>query len=185
MGAFLKKLLGDSYKDDLTIDEIESLLEPKYSNLTKERDSLKLASDKNASEASEFKKKYQEKLNDEEKKALEREEMLKQINGFKREKSIAEQKANYIALGFDEILAQETAQALIDNDFATVMKNQKIVNDKMLEEANKKALTQTPKPPAGDPKTITKEDFKKMNYSQIDKLMREDRATYDRLVKEN
>jgi uncharacterized phage infection (PIP) family protein YhgE len=51
-------------------------------------------------------------------------EMQKQIAEFQRDKTIAQHTARYVALGYDEALAAETATALSDGDLEKVFANQ-------------------------------------------------------------
>ncbi len=108
--------------------------------------------DKYASEAADFKKKYTATLSESERKDTEAadrfKEMETELASLKREKTISKYTADYIALGFDKKLADETAAALADgkNDvvFENMAKHQKNLESKLKGEL----LQNTPKPGA-------------------------------------
>jgi len=85
--------------------------------------------DKKASEASELSKQLKAKMTDDEKNAAEREaklaEMEAKLAALEREKLESTYKASYLAMGYEEKLAQDTAKALADGDMSKVFENQK------------------------------------------------------------
>lgn len=109
--------------------------------------------DATASELAALKKKAREQLSEEERKAQETADkfaaMETELAGLRRDKTVSEFKAKFLAQGYAEELAAATAAAMADGDTATVFANQQ----KFLEEYTKKlkadALKGTPKPPAG------------------------------------
>ena len=83
---------------------------------------------------------------------------------MEKEKLIAGHKAQFLAIGYDEALADATAKALADGDTAKVFANQK----KFLETHDKSLkadlLKKTPAPPAGDGgSTMTLDKLRKMS----------------------
>jgi len=109
--------------------------EDKSSDITK----LKTLMSKANSEAAEYKKKWQEKLSEEEKAKAEREEYDRQrdaeLASYKKQSLVAGYKAKYIGLGYEQELAEATANALAENDLETVFANQQVFN-----EAQRKAM---------------------------------------------
>lgn len=89
------------------------------------------------------------------------EEMQTTLNGYKREKDIANLTAQYTRLGYGD-LAEATATALLDGDNETVFKNQKSVMDSKVEAAKQLAketsVKETTAPPAGNPNDSGKKD---------------------------
>ena len=78
--------------------------------------------------------------------------------------TVSEHKAKFLAMGYDEKLADETAEAMANGDMAKVFANQQ----KHLEAYGKKvraeALKDTPKPtPDGDSKTMTLKQLRAMS----------------------
>jgi len=87
---------------------------------------------------------------------------------MQKEKTIAGHKARFLALGYAESLAEETASALVNGEAEKVFQNQK----KFLE-AHDKAfeadlLKGTPRPQAGSvgDNAVTLEDFRKMSVQE-------------------
>ena len=161
----------DGY-DKMTIEEKLSALEsfevesPDYSGYVP-----KAQYDKTASEAATYKKQLREKMSEEEIKAKEDAEkyeaIVKERDALLREKTIATHKAKYLALGYDEKLADDTAEALVEGNLDRVFGNQK----KHIESVEKKiradVLKETPKPEGGKGSdTMTREKFSKMSLME-------------------
>jgi len=153
----VKGLLGDSYKEGMTVEELTKALEGVEipTDQTAELERLKgIISDKNT-EAADWKKKYRDTLDEATKKAQEEEEaknsLLEQVKTLQKEKLISNYKASYIAMGYDESLAEETANALADNNTAKVFENQK--KHLVAEEQRIRAdvLRSSPRPDGGTP----------------------------------
>ncbi|MCH5203128.1 MAG: hypothetical protein J1F03_00185 [Oscillospiraceae bacterium] len=111
--------------------------------------------DKTASDLAEWKKKHNALLSEEERNKQANEEELnnlrKKVEEMEKDKLVSGHKAQFLALGYDEALADETAKAMANGDTATVFANQK----KFLESHDKaykaQLMGQTPTPPAGSP----------------------------------
>ena len=144
--------------------------------------------DKTASQLSQAKKDLQAKMTDEEKAKAETEALLKQYKEeaetLRKEKTISENKAQLISIGYDDALASETAKAMVEGDLATVMKNQQTVIENAKKIAKGEAMASTT-PPAGKAtdggKTITKEQFKAMSLAERTELFQNNRELYDEL----
>lgn len=182
--AFFKDLLGEAYKPELTHEQLEALLSVKFQEITRERDAFKSASDKNSHEAKEWKDKFTEKLTEAEKQKLDYDELVKEKQALVKEKDIAKYTSQFIALGYDEALAKDTAIAQIEGNFDKVFENQKIFNNKVKEDFEKKQMEKTPQPNLGGTKhKITKEQFLKMGYEEWVKLQQDDPVLYAELTK--
>lgn len=133
--------------------------------------------DKTASELAAKKKELRQKMTDDEaakeKEKEEREQLEKEYAELKRKTLISENKAKLLTMGYEEKLAEETAEAIVDGDTAKVLANQQ----KNLEAYGKKvrteALKDTPKPQGdGEGKDMTLQKLRSMtpqeryNYSQ-------------------
>ena len=149
-----------------------SALEARIKQLESENGKLKQAQTNASADASEWKKKYQAKLSDEEKANEERETataaMQKELDELRTERNVANHKAQFVSIGFDNDLAQETAQALNSGDTAKVFDGiRKFIasHDKALAE---KAMLNNPTLPGGNAsKTVTREEFNKMGYREM------------------
>ena len=104
--------------------------------------------DKKAAEAAELNRKLKAQMSEEEKAAAERDakwaEMEAKLAALEKEKLESGYKASFLALGYDEALAAETAKAMSEGDTAKVFENQK----KVMEQAAKKQRDELLK---GDP----------------------------------
>ena len=184
----IKDLLKDAYKEGMTVEDIENALKDidLPTDHSAEIDRLKTALSKSNSEAADYKKQLREKMTAEEVKAKEDaekyEEVVKERDALLREKTILGHKTKYLALGYDEKLANETAEAMVEGDLDKVFANQK----KHLESTEKKireeVLKDTPKPEGGKGSdTITKEKFSKMSIAEQYKFSTEHPEEYKQL----
>lgn len=169
--ADLKALLGDKYKEGMTIEEIMALEveEPKI-------DTSKYVSkelyDKAASDTANYKKQLRASMSESEQKALADAEKLKELEDeltqLKTEKTIAENSSGLVAIGYDEKTAKEVATAFMKGDFAAVINAQAKFVDAQKKAVIADAVKETPRPPVGNDggTALTKEQFKKMNVKE-------------------
>ena len=167
--ANLKALLGDKYKDGMTIEELMNLdVETDNSAY----DNLKKRLDEVASEAANYKKQLRANMSEAEKKAAEDAEKYEAIvaerDQLKAEKTIAENAKGLVAIGYDEALANEVATALMNGDAATVIKAQAKFVDAQKKAVLADAVKETPVPPVDNDggKNLTKEQFNKMSLNE-------------------
>lgn len=137
--------------------------DPDYSGYVK-----KDVFDRTASELAGVKKQLKDKMTDDEaakqKEQEEREELQKNYETLLRKSTVAEHKAELLGMGYDEKLAQETAEAMADGDTAKVFANQKKHLEAVQKKVRAEALKDTPKPTGdGDSKTMTIEKLRKMS----------------------
>ena len=112
---------------------------------------LKNALAKANSEAADYKKQLRAKMSDDEAAAAERDakwaEMEAKLQALEMEKTISTYKASYLAMnGYDEKLAQETAEALAKGDMAKVFANQQKAMEAHDKALKAELLRNTPKP---------------------------------------
>ena len=169
----LKDLLKDAYKEGLTVDEIEGLLADVElpADSTAEIEKLKSALSKSNSEAADYKKQLREKMSADELKAKEdaeeKEKLKNDYDALLKKVSISENKAQLLALGYDDALATETAEAMVNGELDKVFANQKKHMDAVRKEIRSEILKETPKPDGGkSDKTMTKEQFRKMSAQE-------------------
>ncbi|MBR6984171.1 MAG: hypothetical protein IKH75_11730 [Ruminococcus sp.] len=165
--------------------ESYAIADPDYSGYIK-----KDVFDKTASELAQTKKDLKARMTEEEKQKAEAEAELKkykeQAETLQREKNIADNKAKFISIGYDDTLATETAEALEKGDYATLFKNHQTVIENVKKIAKGEAMASTT-PPAGKAneggKTITKEQFDNMTYTERVKLFETNPDLYKELTK--
>lgn len=110
---------------------------------TGELQRLKDAVSRANSEAAEYKKQLKAKMSDDEAKAQqeaeEREAMVKELEGLRKEKAISGFQAKFLGLGYDADAAAKAAKALHAGDFDTVFATQ----EKFIEATKKSAVAES------------------------------------------
>lgn len=167
----LSELLGDSYREGMTLEEVETALAevelPKAED-DSEKDKTILHLKKVISEANsktaDYKKKLLAKQTEEETKAQERQEEMDRILNENKELNkkiaISENVSALVGIGYDTELANETAEALYNGEIGTVIKNMQTVLSARESQVKADVLQNTPQPPSGNGgKTITKEEI--------------------------
>lgn len=123
--------------------------------------------DEVASELAEWKRKYKAQLTEDEQKQLAHDEELtllrQEVEANRKEREIAEIKSNYLAMGYDDELAHDTAVATIEGDNKRIFQNHKVfleAHDKAFEAT---LLSKTPRPDgagvSGTKPAITKDEI--------------------------
>lgn len=169
----IKDLLGDAYKEGMTMEEITAALKDISlpEDKTAEVERLNAALSKSNSEAAEYKRQLRAKLTEDEaqkqKEQEDRDNMQKELAALRRESSVSKNKAKLIGLGYDEALAEETAEAMEDGQLDKVFVNHKKHLDAFEKKIKADILKNTPRPvPDGDGQTITLEALKKMSIAE-------------------
>lgn len=169
--ADLKTLLGDKYKDGMTIDELMAL-EVEEPQIDMSKFVSKELYDKAASDTANYKKQLRATMSEAEQKALadaeERKAIQDELEKLRAEKNIAEHSKGLVAIGYDEKTATEVATALMNGDFATVIKAQATFVDAQKKAAVAEKVKETPIPPVGNGNetVMTKEKLKAMTPNE-------------------
>ena len=173
----IKDLLKDAYKEDMTLEEIEAALADIEfpEDQTPEVERLKAALSKSNSENAEWKKKHREALSEEERKAQETADLIKQLQEenatLTRDSNISKHKAKFLGMGYDESLASDAATAMVDGDTEKLFSCQLAHQEALKKEIRAEALKGTPKPvPDKKDGAITREQVSKMSVSEKVKL---------------
>ena len=183
----IQDLLGDAYTEGMSVADIEKALDGiTLPDQTAEVEKLKTALSRANSEAADFKKQLREKMSAEEIKAKEDaekiEELIKERDALLLEKTISGYKARYLALGYDEAMATETAEAMASGNLEKVFANQKKHTESVEKRIRADVLRETPTPTGGTGSdTITKEMFSKMSIAEQHKYSIEHPEEYERL----
>lgn len=166
----LKALLGDAYKEGMSLEDIEAALESVElpSDNSAEVERLKNALSKSNSEAASYKKQLREKMTADEQKEQkdkeEREELQNKYEQLLRESVISKNKAKLIAIGYDEALADDTAEAIANGDSDKVFANQQKHMASFEKKIRTEILKDTPKPTPGAGGTaMTIDVFRKLD----------------------
>lgn len=166
----LKDLLKDAYKDGMTAEEIESALADVEipSDQSDEIKRLREALSKSNSENADWKKKHREALSEEERKAQEVAERMKQLEeqnaALLRESSVSKHKAKFLGMGYEEALAGDAAVAMADGDMDKLFSYQQKHQEALEKKIRADALKGTPKPVPGKADgAMTLENLRKMS----------------------
>ena len=161
----------EGYESMTPEQKVAALEELEYEDNSSEVERLKNAATKASKEAAEWKRKHNALLDDDEQK--------KQAAN---EKAIAANKAELLAVGYDEKLAEETAEAMIDGDTAKVFSNQKKFLDSHDKSLKAAILKDTPKPPAGSGEDeMTLKKLQSMSAEERYKFYEKDPDGYKKL----
>jgi hypothetical protein len=178
-------LLKDAYKEGMTVEEIEAALADIElpTDLSSEVERLKNALSKSNSENAEWKKKHREALSEEERKAQETADLIKQLQeqneALLRESNVSKHKAKFLGMGYDEALANDAAQAMVDGDMDKVFACQQKHQEAFEKEIRADVLKGTPKPvPDKEDGAITREQVSKMSVSERLKFYTENPEQY-------
>lgn len=175
---------------DMTVEEklaaLESYdIEPDYTGYIK-----KEVFDKTASELAAKKRELKAKLSEDElkkqKEAEDRAELEAKYDQLLRESNISKYKAKYLGMGYEEKLAESTAEAMVNGDTDKVFANQK----KHLEAVDKKiraeVLKDTPKPTGdGDNPGMTLDKFRALPPMEREDWARSNPEEYKSLYTAN
>jgi hypothetical protein len=189
----LKALLGDKFTEELSVEDLLKLandieyVDP-ASVVTKDvYDKLKLANDKNSHDASEWKKKYNSTLTEQEQAKIASEqasaELQAKYDALLKETNVMKYTNQFLASGMDEKLAKSSAEALANGDMDTVFENQKKFASSVKKQVTDELLKDTPKPDGGNPDgddtpKVTRKDISKMSLQEQLKFSKEHPEEY-------
>lgn len=156
----LKDLLGDSFHDGMTLEDVTEALKgiQMPTDQSGEIEKLRNSLSKSNSEAKEWKDKFRQTQDEATRTAAEAEEnnkkMLEELENLRKERTISGYKASYLGLGYAEKDADEIATALAEGNTTKVLEVQKRHQDALVEKTKQELLKNTPRPggtPGGDP----------------------------------
>ena len=134
----------EGYADMSPEDKLKALEGFEYEDNAAEIARQKNAISKANSEAAQWKKKYNDMLSEDERQKQEQSDsiaaMQKELDELRTAKTVSEYKAKFVAQGYAEDLASDTAKALAAGDSAKVFANQQ----KFLDEYAKKVKVRHP-----------------------------------------
>ena len=169
--------------------EPQSSLEEQLPQAPIENEKLKRAQEKAASDAADWKKKYNATLTDAQKAAQEKAEKeaerQEQFDNLLKENTVNKLSKNFLKLGYPEDKAEEAANAQYDGDTETLFRIQSEVQQALIKQKEAEWLKSRPyvSTGVGDEKTsVTKEQFNKMGYSQRVEFKKKYPETYKSYV---
>lgn len=165
---------------EMSPEEKIAALEANYSSVAQ----IKASADKAASEAADYKKKWREAVGAEEAQKQANDEAMAtlkaRVEELEHERAVTGYANAYLAMGYDEKLAKNAAEALAKGDMDAVFKFQKTHNDAREKALRSELLKQTPPPAAGSGNTtMTKEQFSKMSLADKAKFAQDNPDAYN------
>ena len=168
-----KDLLKDAYKEGMTLEEIETALADVElpEDLSAEVDRLKTANSKLSSENADWKRKHREALSEEERKAQEMADRMKELEEqnatLLRDSNVSKHKAKFLSMGYEESLAGDAATAMVDGDMDKLFSYQQKHQEAMEKKIRADVLKSTPKPVPGTADgAMTLEKLRKMSAQE-------------------
>lgn len=158
--ADIQSLLGDAYKEGMTLEEINEVLADRELVDKSQFDGFvpKSLLDKATSEAADYKKKWKAASSDQEQKAIEDAEkqaaIEEELKALRRSNKVSEYEKQHLALKYDEKDAKEIAEALYDGDMDTVFRLQKKHEEALQKSIKADLMKQMPTPPSGNQTTV-------------------------------
>jgi hypothetical protein len=175
-----KDLLKDAYKEGMTVEEIEAALASVEfpADQSAEIERLKTALSKSNSENAEWKKKHRDALSEEERKAQEMADRMKQLEEqnaqLLRESNVSKHKARFLGMGYEEALANDAAVAMADGDMEKLFSYQTKHQEALEKKIRADALKSTPKPvPDKGDGALTRDQIAKLSMEDRVKLYQE------------
>lgn len=176
MATESEKIIGTNTPDEKLEQEPKepttAELAEQIRKLTSENEKLRQANTNASADASKWKKQYQEKLSEEDRRKEQEEEqnatLRQELETLRAERNVANHKSQLLSIGFDDALAQEMAENLNGGDVAKVFDGLRrfvVAHDKQLKET---AFRQNPTLTGGSVggKPVSKEEFEKMGYRE-------------------
>ena len=194
--ATLKEILGDAYKPDMTLAEIESALNGKnladlssgqYVSLSKHNSIVNGLTN----ERDDYKTKYTEKLSEVERAELANAEREQKYKAIERENSINRYEKKLSSSVKDESIRNEIAILMADGKYDEAIDKQNAYLATETAEIEKRIkdelMKQNPQAQAGNggAGTITKEQFNQMTVAERTKLYKEQPDVYNEFVNQN
>ena len=169
----IQDLLKDAYKEGMTVEEINAALADVElpADQSAEIERLKTALSKSNTENAEWKKKHREALSEEERKAQETADLIKQLQEenatLTRESNVSKHKAKFLGMGYEEALASDAAVAMTDGDMEKLFSYQQKHQEALEKRIRADALKSTPKPvPDKGEGAMTLENLRKMSAQE-------------------
>ena len=163
-------------------------LDKRIKALEAENAKLKQSVTNASADASKYKKELQAKMTEEEKANAEREAataaMQLELETLRNERNVANHKAQLTAIGFEESLAQDTAEAINGGDTAKLFDGIRKFIASHDKELQAQALLNNPTLTGGHmDKTVTREEFNRMGYKEMLAFHNEHPDLYDEYMK--
>ena len=175
------------YSDMSAEQKIAALEAFEYEDNSAELERLKNAVSKANSEAADWKKKHAALLSEDEKKKLESDEsnkkILEELESLRKDKTVSEYTAKYMALGYDKDLAADTAKAMAEGDMQKVFANGEKHREALEKSIKEKLMKDDPRPGGGGGKGDGDDDSAVKKAKEIAKARTGGGKQYEDIMK--
>ena len=157
--------------------------------LLAENKRLKKASDKNASDASNWKKKYMDTQTEADKLSMEKAErdaeLREELEALRKESKVNKFAKSFLAMGYSEEQATKAAEAQYSGDTDELFRIQKQYQEEYAKKIRADIMKTMPAPATGndDDVQITQEQFDNMSYLELKELYEKRPAVYKKFAK--
>lgn len=163
--------------------------EEQIAELMAEVKRLKRASDKNASEASEWKKKFVATQSETEKLSMEKAErdaaLRDELELLRKESKVNKYAKSFMAMGYSEDMANKAAEAQFSNDTDELFRIQKIYNNELEKKVRADIMKTMPTPATGndDSLQMTQAQFDALSYREQLEIFDKYPTVYEKFAK--
>ena len=163
--------------------------EEAIARLMAENKRLKKASDKNASDASSWKKKYMDTQSEADKLSMEKAErdaeLREELEALRKESKVNKFAKSFLAMGYSEEQATKAAEAQYSGDTDELFRIQKQYQEEYAKKIRADIMKTMPAPATGndDDVQITQEQFDNMSYLELKELYEKRPAVYKKFAK--
>lgn len=160
----------------------------KMAELLADNKRLKAAVDKATADASNWKKKFTATQSEAEQLSMEKAEreaaIQTELEALRKESQVNKFAKSFMGLGYSEEQAQKAAEAQFAGDTEELIRIQKAHQDDYAKQVRAEIMKTMPAPTTGndDDVHMTKEQFRKLSYTEQLNLKREHPTTYDKLA---
>lgn len=158
--------------DELTQEKIDELVAKRVAELAGENSKQKTIISQRNGEIAEYKRKEQDRLTEDEKKALHEKEMVEKIASYEKQIAKTSKVAEYMGIGYPKELAEKVAEAEIEGKSSA--KYHQEFAQSQVEATKAELMRNNPNPDgggSGDAMTIEK--FKTLKPSELAKFAEE------------
>ena len=179
----------DNAAENAELTQPTETAEEAIARLMAENKRLKKASDKNASDASSWKKKYMDTQTEADKLSMEKAErdaeLREELEALRKESKVNKFAKSFLAMGYSEEQATKAAEAQYSGDTDELFRIQKQYQEEYAKKIRAEIMKTMPAPATGndDGLHITQEQFDNMSYREQLDLFENHPSVYEKLTK--
>lgn len=183
---YLQDLMGDNYKEGMTLDEVSEFLEKNHAESDKTVKKYKDLLSKANSEAADYKRKLRSTMSEQEQADQAHKEEFERLQArcaeLEKSQKLADETNRFLELGYPKELAVESANALVEGNSQALVESQAKFIDMVKKSAIETALKDTIKPSGSY--TEKPKDYSALIDQALSKGSNAEAAYYMRLAQE-